>query len=161
MLKIKDLKIGDEVKIYCLFDNVSNYVTNIIWDNDIDYATQVFAHKLSSTIVLKDFILKIIGLSEHKCVLHLSPEKFFGVCGWKFYEDSASTYQLDKWDPKAIGNRAIYCLDKAIYPIENSRSSYDPGGCKCSRCKEFFPYAVPNQADGTLKCYSCRFNPYR
>jgi hypothetical protein len=28
--------------------------------------------------------------------------------------------------------------------------------CKCSLCKEVFIYAVPNQKDGTFKCYYCR-----
>lgn len=29
-------------------------------------------------------------------------------------------------------------------------------GCSCRKCKEFFPYAEPNQEDGTLVCWSCR-----
>lgn len=29
-------------------------------------------------------------------------------------------------------------------------------GCNCKKCKEFYPYAEPNQDDGTLVCYSCR-----
>lgn len=29
-------------------------------------------------------------------------------------------------------------------------------GCVCKECKEFYPYAEPNQDDGTLICYSCR-----
>jgi hypothetical protein len=29
-------------------------------------------------------------------------------------------------------------------------------GCDCKKCKEFFPYAEPNQEDGTLICYRCR-----
>lgn len=29
-------------------------------------------------------------------------------------------------------------------------------GCICFSCKEFYPYAQPNQTNGTLKCYSCR-----
>lgn len=29
-------------------------------------------------------------------------------------------------------------------------------GCNCKKCKEFYPYAEPNQDDGTLICYSCR-----
>jgi len=26
----------------------------------------------------------------------------------------------------------------------------------CKKCKEIYPYAAPNQKDGTFKCYSCR-----
>jgi hypothetical protein len=29
-------------------------------------------------------------------------------------------------------------------------------GCVCKKCKELFPYAEPNQDDGTLICYACR-----
>ena len=29
-------------------------------------------------------------------------------------------------------------------------------GCTCKKCREFFPYAEPNQKDGTLVCYGCR-----
>lgn len=29
-------------------------------------------------------------------------------------------------------------------------------GCTCKKCKEFFPYAEPNQEDGSLICYACR-----
>lgn len=29
-------------------------------------------------------------------------------------------------------------------------------GCKCKKCKEYYPYAQANQDDGTLICYVCR-----
>lgn len=29
-------------------------------------------------------------------------------------------------------------------------------GYICTKCRELFPYAEPNQKDGTLICYSCR-----
>ncbi len=29
-------------------------------------------------------------------------------------------------------------------------------GFPCSRCTNFYPYALPNQKDGTLVCWSCR-----
>ena len=32
----------------------------------------------------------------------------------------------------------------------------DRDGCDCKKCKEFYPYAEPNQEDGTLICYKCR-----
>lgn len=32
-------------------------------------------------------------------------------------------------------------------------------GCICCKCEEFFNYAVPNQSNGTLICYSCRNYP--
>jgi len=35
------------------------------------------------------------------------------------------------------------------YKIDNS-------GHNCKDCGEFYPYAIANQLDGTLICYSCR-----
>lgn len=32
----------------------------------------------------------------------------------------------------------------------------DKDGCDCKKCKEYYPYAEPNQDDGTLICYKCR-----
>lgn len=32
----------------------------------------------------------------------------------------------------------------------------DRDGCDCVKCKEFYPFAEPNQEDGTLICFSCR-----
>lgn len=29
-------------------------------------------------------------------------------------------------------------------------------GCQCKKCLEMYPYAEPNQEDGTLICFSCR-----
>ena len=34
--------------------------------------------------------------------------------------------------------------------------SKNKNGCICTECSELYPYAEPNQPDGTLICYSCR-----
>lgn len=39
---------------------------------------------------------------------------------------------------------------KAVKPKD------DRDGCDCTKCKEFYPFAEPNQEDGTLICFSCR-----
>ena len=45
-------------------------------------------------------------------------------------------------------------------PVEQAKTSTkkkdDRDGCDCKQCKEFYPYAEPNQEDGTLICYKCR-----
>jgi len=43
--------------------------------------------------------------------------------------------------------------DEDDYPVivEYSKSGYN-----CKKCGELFPFAEPNQKDGTLICYSCR-----
>ena len=43
-------------------------------------------------------------------------------------------------------------IDLAV-PEEKKKHS---DGCVCKKCKELFPYAEPNQEDGTLVCYACR-----
>lgn len=42
------------------------------------------------------------------------------------------------------------------YSKKESPKKRDKDGCFCEKCKEFFPFAEPNQKDETLICYSCR-----
>lgn len=46
-------------------------------------------------------------------------------------------------------------MDQALGEIlkEKKKSS---DGETCTKCKEFFPFAEPNQPNDTLICYSCR-----
>ncbi len=44
-------------------------------------------------------------------------------------------------------------IDLAV-PVEEKKKDCD--GETCRKCKEYFPYAEPNQDDGTLVCYGCR-----
>lgn len=46
------------------------------------------------------------------------------------------------------------CYDLATPKPEAKKINKD--GCDCKKCKEYFPYAEPNQDDGTLVCYKCR-----
>lgn len=39
-------------------------------------------------------------------------------------------------------------------PVAEKKINKD--GCRCKKCKEFYPYAQANQEDGTLICYVCR-----
>jgi hypothetical protein len=34
--------------------------------------------------------------------------------------------------------------------------SKNSNGCVCKKCKELYPYAEPNESDGTFSCYGCR-----
>lgn len=34
------------------------------------------------------------------------------------------------------------------------------GGCHCKKCGNHFPFAEPNQDDGTLVCWNCRNYPH-
>jgi hypothetical protein len=44
--------------------------------------------------------------------------------------------------------------DDYTAPIIEAKSNKD--GCTCKKCKELYPFAEPNQDDGTLICYKCR-----
>ena len=45
-------------------------------------------------------------------------------------------------------------IPKPEEPAAKKKDNRD--GCDCKKCKEFYPYAEPNQEDGTLICYRCR-----
>lgn len=45
-------------------------------------------------------------------------------------------------------------LSGSTTPIAEIKKNKD--GCSCKKCKEHYPYAEPNQKDGTLICYACR-----
>lgn len=40
--------------------------------------------------------------------------------------------------------------------ISSGHTRTHTDGCVCVKCKELFPYAEPNQDDGSFKCYRCR-----
>lgn len=46
-------------------------------------------------------------------------------------------------------------MDQALGEILNKKKKSSDGET-CTKCKEFFPFAEPNQPDDTLICYSCR-----
>ena len=48
---------------------------------------------------------------------------------------------------------------RAVYfngPKQTATMPDGSSGLNCSKCKNYFPMAVGNQPDGSLKCYSCR-----
>jgi len=57
-------------------------------------------------------------------------------------------------EPKFIGWDAYFVTSSFIVEVVESRT-----GMVCSDCNEYFEYAVPNQEDGTMICFSCRTYP--
>lgn len=55
-------------------------------------------------------------------------------------------------DDELFGDNWLSDIDFGFLNEEEKKSD----GCFCKKCKDFFPYAEPNQKDGTLICYSCR-----
>jgi formylmethanofuran dehydrogenase subunit E len=69
--------------------------------------------------------------------------------------DSGSMHQnvqkcQDDNDSWAFGESFDFDFIKDLEPKKNSE------GCVCKKCKELYPYAEPNQKDGSMICYSCR-----
>lgn len=60
--------------------------------------------------------------------------------------------------PQPLTPANIKRLGKVLDKIREEASipKVDTGPMYCTGCKEQYPYAEPNQADGTLICYSCR-----
>lgn len=52
----------------------------------------------------------------------------------------------------AISDPQFTGIDSEAKPKKKNHSD----GYACKKCKDFFPYAEPNQEDGTLVCYACR-----
>ena len=57
----------------------------------------------------------------------------------------------------------ISTTDPVVLPIQIELDLWLPeekkkvsAGCSCQKCGEFYPYAEPNQENGTLVCYPCR-----
>src|SRR5271157_3919359 len=61
------------------------------------------------------------------------------------------TISLPQWvTTPTISN--LLDLPEDIAEVKAKKSD----GCTCKKCREFYPYAEPNQKDGTLVCYGCR-----
>jgi hypothetical protein len=52
-----------------------------------------------------------------------------------------------------VGGGGSATASEETAPLEKKK---DSDGCSCKICKELYPYAEPNQEDGTLICWSCR-----
>jgi hypothetical protein len=59
-------------------------------------------------------------------------------------------------DKKFLDENIVYVQENMIALVHDRMD-----GLSCAICREFYQYAVSNQSDGTLICYSCRQNPYR
>lgn len=79
------------------------------------------------------------------------------------YYTLKSTSKADKNRCKQLGIDKRFLDADIIFIQENliSKVVSELDGMTCTKCGEFYAMSSPNQDDGTLICYSCRFNPYR
>lgn len=54
------------------------------------------------------------------------------------------------------GGWTVICPEPIVEPAPVESKKQYKDGCFCKKCKEHYPYAEPNQEDGTLICYNCR-----
>lgn len=64
----------------------------------------------------------------------------------KTVDDESLVFDFDLDFSKSIGESDDYPIIVRKYP----------DGCICKKCGENYPYAEPNQKDGSMVCYSCR-----
>jgi hypothetical protein len=112
----------------------------------------------ASTIVspYRDFdevyTFEIVALDKYGYYVYVPP-----------YITIKGTSRADKYQCKALGIDLRF-LDCDILFVQTSmifkiHSVLD--GLACSRCKEFYEMAAPNQEDGSFTCWICRTYPYR
>lgn len=83
------------------------------------------------------------------------------ILGWTANEehpkDARSRAQTAP-ENEYVPNQALYSYGKSVkrtLPVAiQIKNGLD--GFPCKKCTNFFPYALPNQNDGTLICWSCR-----
>lgn len=96
-------------------------------------------------------IFDIISLYEEGYIIYV-PGSIFLKETISIDRHNHKKYNLDK---KFIDSTACFISD---YKVVSIYSKID--GMPCIRCKEFFNMAEPNQADGTLLCWSCTKYPF-
>lgn len=79
------------------------------------------------------------------------------------YYNIKATAVVDQYRCKNLGIDKRFLNAEIVYIQENQicQISSILDGMSCANCGEFYHLAESNQEDGTLVCWSCRFNPYR
>jgi hypothetical protein len=68
-----------------------------------------------------------------------------GVGQWYTYDPATQTWTLTS-GPGSV---------ESTTPVEDIKTD-SKEGCTCTKCKEFYEFATPNQPDKTLICWACR-----
>ncbi len=83
------------------------------------------------------------------------------ILGWKQGEEhpaDARPRSSTSMENDYVPNQASYSHGKSVKRSLLVALQIINGldGFPCKKCTNFFPYALPNQKDGTLVCWSCR-----
>jgi len=83
------------------------------------------------------------------------------ILGWRKDEERPT----DAMDRRAPDPKNQYVANQALYVTGSTVDRKMPvavqiihglDGFPCTKCTNFYQYALPNQKDGTLVCWSCR-----
>lgn len=104
---------------------------------------------------LQDYFLVVgeIHCTTYYMYLVLTPNASNMGATFLIDQQTCTQYNIDS---KYIGHRAGTLHEKSISSILVCSQAPKNGGEVCKKCRDFYPYAVPNQVDGTLICWSCR-----
>jgi len=95
---------------------------------------------------------EIVAVESHGYYLFVP--SYYSLKGTRKLEKNQAV--LLEIERRFVGEEITYIDGNLVHSI-----NFILDGMKCCQCHEFFIMAEPNQEDGTLICYSCRFNPYR
>ena len=100
-------------------------------------------------------VFEIIGRDETNGKYVILIPKYLSIKNsWNVIEEHLRKMHISS---SYLDHKALGITEDKILRIAASKLD----GMFCCHCEEFFPMAEPNQADGTLKCSSCRSNPWR
>lgn len=141
-MQLTNPKLGDKVKVY-------------LDDNTGELANCVTKTTIVSTIIMLD------PKDLHKSwALGWKTKQFFPIQA-RDRINSPLNWKLDRPGMTCIPDieEYLWChwptRDREFVPMIHSN------GERCAgRCAQFFDYAIPNQDDGTFKCWSCRNYPF-
>lgn len=104
-----------------------------------------------------DLPFYIIGVDEKnaKMIVYI-PSCMAIKSAFNIKEEHLVKYNID---PYYLDQKGSSVGPHMVIRAQVTRTGED--GMICNRCKEFFPMAEPNQDDGTMRCYSCRTDPWR
>jgi len=125
--------IGD--RVYCRINSDSS----VIFDYDF-YDSRYLQFKIRT--------FEVIGIHDI----------FYVILCWPGVDDAVllNKDRIDKWNinPKHLGRYGIFVREFSIGGRETI--DYYKNALACKVCKEYYPYAEPNQPDGSLVCWVCR-----
>lgn len=82
------------------------------------------------------------------------------------YDPASQVMLMDHWAWSGTGwqsNHSWRVQEGVAFRVlvgSTAQVSIAKAGCHCRKCREYFPFAEPNQTDGSLVCWNCRNYPH-